>query len=77
MPKLQEIHESSNMPFVNDKFKEVVNKLTDRKCEFIILKEPPVMGAIIWAYELANQKLPDESTKNKIRDSINNYQENL
>ncbi len=64
-------------PKMNDKFKEVVNKLTDRKCEFIILKEPPVMGAIIWAYELANQKLPDESTKNKIRDSINNYQENL
>lgn len=62
---------------MSDKFKEVVNTLTNRKCKFIILKEPPVLGAIIWAYELANLKLPDDVTKSKIRDSINNYQENL
>lgn len=62
---------------MNNKFKEVVEKLTNKKCEYIILKEPPVLGAIIWAYELANHKLPSEEVKNKMCDSINKYQESL
>lgn len=62
---------------MNNKFKEVIEKLTNKKCEYIILKEPPVLGAIIWAYELANHKLPPEEIKKMMCDSINKYQESL
>lgn len=62
---------------MNNKFKEVVEKLTNKKCEYIILKEPPVLGAIIWAYELANHKLPSDNVRKMMCDSINKYQESL
>lgn len=62
---------------MNNKFKEIIETLTNKKCEYIILKEPPVLGAIIWAYELANHKLPLEEVKSIMCDSINKYQESL
>lgn len=61
-------------PHMKDKFEEVVNKLTNKKCKFIILKEPPVMGAILWAYEIACKTLPTEELKKKILNSIIEFQ---
>lgn len=51
-----------------------VNELTKRNCEYIILKEPPVLGAIYWAMELANGVNPTLEQKDKIRNSIREYQ---
>lgn len=62
---------------MNDKFKDTVLKLSKRKCNFIILNEPPVMGAIFWAYELANNTLPTKEVKEKILNSIKQYQESI
>ncbi len=59
---------------MKNKFEEVVLKLTNKKCHFVILNEPPVMGAILWAYELACKELPTDTLKNKILDSIKAYQ---
>ena len=55
-------------------FIKKVNELTKRTCEFIILKEPPVLGAIYWAMELANEVQPTMEQKNKIKESIKEYQ---
>ena len=57
-------------------FKETVARLTGKKCDFIILKEPPVMGAILWALELANKELPKEEVKKHVLEQIIAYQEN-
>lgn len=57
-----------------NKFKETVFELTKKECEFIILKEPPVLGAILWALELANKEMPSNELKNKINNSIIEYQ---
>ena len=51
-----------------------VNELTKRECEFIILKEPPVLGAIYWAMELANKVHPTKEQKERIKLSIQTYQ---
>lgn len=55
-------------------FIKKVNELTNRECEYIILKEPPVLGAIYWAMELANKKQPSKEEKEKIKLSIQEYQ---
>lgn len=59
-----------------NRFKEVVQELTKKTCNFIVLEEPPVMGAILWAYEIANKVLPDASVKAKVLKSISEYQNN-
>lgn len=60
-----------------NRFKEVVTTLTKKRCDFLVLNESPVMGAILWALELANEKLPDVDLKNKVMKSIHHYQNNL
>ncbi len=55
-------------------FIKKVNELTKRECEFIILKEPPVLGAIYWAMELANGKCPTQEQKDKVKKSMQEYQ---
>lgn len=60
-----------------EKFKEVVLKLTNKKCNFIVLNEPPVLGAILWALEIANKKLPSEQLKQKVLENIISYQKNV
>ena len=55
-------------------FIKKVNELTNRECKYIILKEPPVLGAIYWAMELANKKQPSKEEKEKIKLSIQEYQ---
>ena len=55
-------------------FIKKVNELTNRECEYIILKEPPVLGAIYWAMELANKKQPSKEEKEKIKLSMQEYQ---
>ena len=62
-------------PKMKEKFESVVTTLTGKKCNFIILNEPPVMGAILWAYEIANKVLPTKEMKEKILNSIISYQQ--
>lgn len=57
-----------------NKFKEVVVNLTKKDCNFIILNEPPVLGAILWALEIANKELPSSELKAKVLESIIKYQ---
>ena len=57
-----------------DCFKETVLKLTNKKCDFIVLKEPPVLGAILWALELANNELPNSCLKQYVLDQVIEYQ---
>lgn len=61
-------------PKMKEKFESVVTTLTGKKCNFIILNEPPVMGAILWAYEIAHHELPTEEIKSKVLNSIIEYQ---
>lgn len=51
-----------------------VNELTKRKCEYILLKEPPVLGAVYWALEIANEKKLSSNEKQMIKESIQKYQ---
>lgn len=55
-------------------FKETVTKLTNKNCDFIVLKEPPVLGAILWALELANNKLPSGDLKQFVLNQVIEYQ---
>ena len=64
---------ATNFNMLN-KFKETVKNLTKKECNFIVLNEPPVLGAILWALEIANGYLPTSETKNKILNSIIEYQ---
>lgn len=59
---------------MNQKYQETVKKLTKKECIFSILNEPPVLGAILWAYEIAWKTFPDENIKSKILESIKKYQ---
>lgn len=59
------------------KFEEVVQKLSNTSCQFIVLKEPPVLGAILWALELASGKVPDASMKEKVLKEIIHYQNQI
>jgi len=61
-------------PHMNEAFKKTVTSLTNKKCNFIILSEPPVMGAILWAYEIANGAVATKKIKDKILKSIKEYQ---
>lgn len=61
---------------MSDCFKETVKRLTNKNCEFIVLNEPPVMGAILWALELANGNLPSNEIKDKVLKQIIDYQKN-
>ncbi len=65
---------ATNFDMLN-RFKEVVLDLTKKQCDFLVLKEPPVLGAILWAIELATGKFPSQDLKNKIIYSINEYQQ--
>lgn len=55
-------------------FKETVIKLTNKNCDFIVLKEPPVLGAILWALELANNELPSSDLKHFVLNQVIEYQ---
>lgn len=65
---------ATNDEMINS-FKNKVNQLTNCDCEYILLKEPPVLGAIYWAMEMANQRLVTEEEKNKIKKTIQEYQD--
>lgn len=61
-------------PHMQRKFEEVVQMLSHRSCQFIVLKEPPVLGAILWALELASGRVPDLAMKSKVLTEIIKYQ---
>ena len=58
-------------------FKKTILKLTNKQCHFIILKEPPVLGAILWALEIALKNLPSKALKQKVLESIIQYQQKV
>ena len=57
-----------------DCFKETVTKLTGKKCDFVVLHEPPVLGAILWALELAHGELPSQKMKEFVLEQVIEYQ---
>ena len=52
-------------------------KLTNKKCEFVVLENPPVLGAILWALEIANNELPNKELKDKVLANIIKYQNSV
>lgn len=64
---------ATNQEMMNS-FKETVLNLTHKQCEFVLLTLPPVMGAILWALEIANNGLPNDQEKAYILKQINDYQ---
>lgn len=57
-----------------DSFKETIKSHVDNECNYIILNEPPVMGAILWGLEIVNNEYPNVSLKNKVLADIIKYQ---
>lgn len=47
----------SNPSLVNAIKKEVIDKNPDKKFKFIILQQPPVAGAVIWAFQRTEHKI--------------------
>ena len=54
--------------------KVTIYKNVKNECEYIVLKVAPACGALVWAMELANRKLPDEAMREKILINVENYQ---
>lgn len=61
-------------PVMKDTFENKVRELTKQECDFIVLNAPPATGAVIWAIELATNKLPSDDLKNKILNNVVEYQ---
>ncbi|MGI6711042.1 MAG: N-acetylglucosamine kinase [Bacilli bacterium] len=47
-------------------FEKMINSLTGKTCICKVLTVPPATGAIIWAFELANNKFPSLEVREKI-----------
>lgn len=62
---------------MQNQFERTIVFLTHKSCEFILLKEPPVLGAVLWALEIANGYLPTNEMKEKVLKQIVNYQNSL
>lgn len=62
---------------MQNQFERTIVSLTHKSCEFILLKEPPVLGAVLWALEIANGYLPTNEMKEKVLKQIVNYQNSL
>jgi len=62
-------------PHMFNSFCDWVERLSKRHCSYHILNQPPAIGAVIWALELANGKRPDQKMKAMILDSIEKFQE--
>ena len=69
------VHATSD--YMVNSFKKWVNDLTKKECNYIILRVPPATGAIIWAMELANKKLPTEEQKQIVFTNVEEYQRSL
>lgn len=63
--------------YMQNKFEKTVLSLTKKTCEFILLKEPPVLGAVLWALEIANGYLPTSEIKEKVLKQVIDYQNSL
>lgn len=57
-------------PTLVQEFKKKIKKYTAKKCNVIVLRVPPATGAIIWALELANGKLPDKPMRRRITNNV-------
>lgn len=53
-----------------DSFKSVFTEKTAQPARFLLLKLPPVCGAVLWALELAHEGFPDAALKNKVLEQI-------
>lgn len=58
-------------------FEKTVTTLTGKSCNFIVLNEPPVLGAILWALELSNGIIPTKEEKMKVLKQVKDYQKSL
>lgn len=62
---------------MQNKFEKTILSLTGKKCNFIVLNEPPVLGSILWALELSNGKVPTNDLKLKVLEQVKAYQNSL
>lgn len=62
---------------MQNKFEKTVTSLTKKRCHFIVLNEPPVLGAILWALELSNGIIPSKEEKMMVLEQVKAYQNAL
>lgn len=64
------VYVKGESPILIDTFKEKISQYTRKKCNTIILKAPPVCGAIIWAKELVDKKYPSLDNRKMLCDLL-------
>ena len=64
------VYVKASCQILNDKFKELVLKYTNKKCKFIILDVPPATGSIIWAKELYDGAFPSIEKRREIIEEL-------
>ncbi len=65
---------NATCPVMYEAFSEFVEANTNVPVEYHILTAPPVCGAILWALEIAHQKVPSPELKTKVLAQVENYQ---
>ena len=58
-------------------FKNIIFKHVKKECDFIMLNATPASGAIIWALEIANGKMPSLELRDQILKTIEEVQKEL
>lgn len=64
-------------PILNDTFKELTIKYSNKKCLFNLLSVPPATGAIIWAKELHDGAFPSYELRMHIIDIVSKVLERM
>ncbi len=57
-------------PGMQNAFEEYVRAHAKAECDFVVLQEPPAMGAIFGAYKLLKQQAPSDSFRQRVCDEI-------
>lgn len=55
-----------NCPIMRSTFEKQTAELAQRQCVYRILRVPPAVGAVLWAYELLNGAVPPVGQKEEI-----------
>lgn len=60
----------SGYPKMQKVFEEYVRSHCAATCDFVVLKEPPAMGAVFGAYKLLKEHSPSETLRQKVSEEI-------
>ena len=58
-------------------FKNVIKKLVNKECNYIMLNAAPASGAVVWALEIANKVNPSKELRDKVLKTIEAVQKEL